>query len=177
MKKILPAALVALALMELSVPSASAGAFGLFPHSCCGGCCGCNFCIRQYNAFSPVCCGSVYCDGCVPFGSGGPGCLNYSGLPGSGPWNCLDSGSCVGQLPPVGNVPAGPVAPALQSLPSAMPKGPPEAAAYGPPAVYSAGYRPAYYPAYGYGYGYGYGYAPPAPAYGTGNVPAYWNGQ
>jgi hypothetical protein len=173
MKKILSAALVTLALTGLSARPASAGAFGLIPHGGCCGCCGCNFCIRQYNAFSPVCCGTVYCDGCMPFGSGAPGCLGYSGFPASGPWNCLD-GSCVGQLPPAEVMPAAPAAPPLQSLPSAMPKGPPAATA-GPaqPGVYSAGYRPAFYP----GYGYGYGYAPQAPVNGPGSAPAYWNGQ
>jgi hypothetical protein len=172
MKKMLTAAFAALALMGSSARPASAGVFGLIPHTGCG-CCGCNFCVRQYNAFSPVCCGTVYCDGCCPIGCGGPGCFNYMGFPSCGPWGNLDSTTC-GTTPmtPAVPVPATPATPIPQNLPNALPKGPPSAAAgYGQPGVYSAGYWPAFYS------GYGYGYAPQAPVYGTGTVPAYWNGR
>ncbi|HEY7312669.1 MAG TPA: hypothetical protein VH643_25110 [Gemmataceae bacterium] len=108
MKKILTAALLTLASSSLlATPSFAGCCFGLIPHSC--GCCS-KFCVRQYNAFSPVCCGTVYCDGCCPFGSGGcgGGCgpcgdgmccggLNYFGVLGCGP-----SGCCGGCCPPGG---------------------------------------------------------------------------
>src|SRR3954451_12223106 len=82
MKKLLLAGVLAVATCGLVAAPSFAGAFGLFT---CGGCCscGCNFCVRQYNAFSPVCCGSITCDGCLPIagcGAGGQG-LNYSGIP------------------------------------------------------------------------------------------------
>ncbi len=180
MKTMLTAALAALAAMGLSARPASAGAFGLFTcPSCCGCCGGCNFCVRPYNAFSPVCSGTLFCDGCMPFGSCGPGCLNYGGLPACGYPGCLNgscsgcmNGSCSAQMPPMGVMPAAPAGPDLQSLPSPMPKGPPTtSAAYGQSGVYSAGYFPAYYP------GYGYGYGPSAGAYGPATAPAYWNGR
>jgi hypothetical protein len=181
MKKMLPTALAALALMGLPARPASAHTFGLFPHSCGCGSCGCNFCIRPYNAFSPVCCGTVYCDGCTPFGCGAPGCLPYSGFPGCGPGGCCDGGivsqpmpTGASQMYPTGAVPAMPVAPVPQALPNPLPKGPPAASAgFGQPGIYPVSYSPGYYPAYGYGYGY----VPQMPAYGAGNVPAYWNGQ
>jgi hypothetical protein len=110
MKKILTAALLTFASSSLlATPSFAGCCFGLIPHSC--GCCS-KFCVRQYNAFSPVCCGTVYCDGCCPFGSGcggfGPGfagdcggcgdmcCgLNYSGILGC-PTGCCGDGACAG---------------------------------------------------------------------------------
>lgn len=85
MKKILYSTLFAIAGFALSAVPASAGCtFGLFPHSC--GCCGCGakFCVRQYNAFSPVCSGTVFCNGCCPFGAGYPGCMPGAGGPCAG---------------------------------------------------------------------------------------------
>jgi hypothetical protein len=42
-------------------------------------CCGCNkystyICVRPYNAFSPVCFGSICCDGCCPLQACSPSC-------------------------------------------------------------------------------------------------------
>ncbi len=73
MKRLLLAALVGLGAW-LQIPSQvmASGAFGLFT---CGGCCkkcGCEVCIRPYNAFSPVLCGSICVDNCFPFS--GPQC-------------------------------------------------------------------------------------------------------
>lgn len=116
MKKLFTAALLALASSSfLATPSFAGCCFGLFYKHC--GCCGCgaNFCVRQYNAFSPVCSGTVFCDGCCPFGSGGygpgfaggcgpcaggmcPGVMNYSGVLGCPSGGCAD-GACLGSLP------------------------------------------------------------------------------
>ena len=117
MKKLLPAAILALIVSGVMTSESFAWGccFGLIPHHGCCGCCGCGaqFCVRQYNAFSPVCCGTVYCDGCCPFGppgcgNGGYGCgmgpmgcgLPFSGTLGGccGPAGCAD-GACLGSLP------------------------------------------------------------------------------
>src|SRR5947209_10766738 len=120
MKKLLLAGVLAVATCGLVAAPSFAGAFGLFT---CGGCCccGCNFCVRQYNAFSPVCCGSITCDGCLPIagcGAGGQG-LNYSGIPcghfpdGGGIGGCAgpdcDDGTVIGALPGGGDAVAGTV--------------------------------------------------------------------
>jgi hypothetical protein len=187
MKKVLTVALLSLSLTGPAVPSASAGAFGLFPScGCCG--CGCSVCIRQYNAFSPVCCGTMFCDGCMPFGNcGAGGCggpagpwgLNYMGQAGCGACGAggCGPGGCAanfGQLPPTGGMPVVPPGATVESMPQAMPTGPTSATtvAVGQPGAYPVSYHPAYYP------GYGYGYAPQMPASGPGgNVPVYWNGR
>jgi hypothetical protein len=164
MKNLFSAGLLALALTGLSAPSSFAGAFGLIPHHhCCS--CGCSVCIRPYNAFSPVCCGTMYCDGCFPFtgGPGGPGgcgpggCapggLNYFGLP------C--DGGCVGQGDPVSDPSSTPPTATVGGVP---PGSVSHMAAYPPQTGLSA---VGYYP------GYGYGYVPQLPAYGAGmNAPA-----
>ncbi len=182
MKKMLTAAILALSLTGLSAPSASAGAFGLFPHGCCCNC-GCSVCIRQYNAFSPVCSGCLFCDGCFPFGTPGfggcgpGGCggygpvgLNYMGsVGGCGPGGCaanygeLPAGPDMSGVPPTATVESAP--------PQAMPVGPTSAAQFGggQPAMYPAAYRPAFYP--------GYGFAPQTAGPVQGSVPVYWNGR
>jgi hypothetical protein len=187
MKKLLFSASLALLAWGLTATPSFAHAFGLFTcHRCCHGACkrGCmTFCCKQYNAFTPVCCGSICCDGCCPFGGGGPG-------PGYGPLAC-GPGGCDGA---VSDLPAGatPVAPATPATGPALPSKPlptgttslyPPAPGYG--AVQSAGY---FYPGYSYGYApaanYGYaaaygpasGYGPMvAPAVNPMAVPAYWN--
>jgi hypothetical protein len=137
MKKLLPSAILALVVSGV-MTSQSFGwgcCFGLIPHHGCCGCCGCGaqFCVRQYNAFSPVCCGTVFCDGCCPFGAcgggGGYGCgmgpvggmMPYSGVMGCGPGGC-GGGGYLGSLPPADSVDGAPGAPAAPSapLPSAM---------------------------------------------------------
>lgn len=68
MKRLLLVAILGLAaLFQLPGRVSASGAFGLFT---CGGCCkkcGCEVCIRPYNAFSPVLCGSICVDNCFPF--------------------------------------------------------------------------------------------------------------
>jgi hypothetical protein len=141
MKKLLPSALLALSVIGFTSADSFAGCFGLIPHhGCCGHCghCGAMFCVRQYNAFSPVACGSLCLDGVAPFcaggGSGGacaggmcPGgfCgVNFSGLPACS--------GCMGSLP--ASEEAAPGAPKSTTgsnpivtpspLPSQMPAGP-----------------------------------------------------
>jgi hypothetical protein len=91
MKRLLSTMLLALGAMALWSGAAQAsGAFGLIP-GC--GCCYCNrgvVCFRQYNAFTPVCCGA------------GPGEGHGNFLPGCSPpyvagsaWG-LDCGPCSG---------------------------------------------------------------------------------
>lgn len=106
MKKLLPSAALALVVSAFVSATSFAGhTFGLFyHHGCCN--CGAKFCVRQYNAFSPVCSGTVFCDGCCPFGpsgcgyGGNGGCANGAcGVPFMGNLGCGD-GSCLGSLPP-----------------------------------------------------------------------------
>ncbi len=169
MKKLLPSALLALAVSGFAAAESFAGAFGLFPHcGCCG--CGAKFCVRQYNAFSPVCCGTVFCDGCCPFGSGcgpnfggggggpcaggmcpgGGGGLNYMGVMGCPPGGC--DGGCLGSLPPTEGAPVSdaaqpPTNPIMSPspLPSQMPAGATsQVANYRP--IQNASYRSVSYP-------------------------------
>lgn len=93
MKKLLLS--IALGLAALSVtPSASqAGTFGLFTcSSCCGCSSSCNFCVRPYNAFTPVCCGNITCMGCMPF-CPMPG---YSGMMVPPAYGACQGGACDG---------------------------------------------------------------------------------
>jgi hypothetical protein len=177
MKKLLLTALLALGTSGLTAGPSFAWTFGLIPHhGCCGGrhCCGgCNFCVRPYNAFSPVACGNICLDGCSPFGTGGGcgagGCapfLNYGGIPCAGPY----SPGALSQLPD-----AAPAAPSPGAVATPGPSGPSTQAgpqqmspSYG---VQSVGYYPGYY---GYNYaGYNYGYPSPTSA---GMYPSYWYG-
>lgn len=114
MKKLLSTAVLALVVSGvMTAPSFAGCCFGLLYKHC--GCCGCGakFCVRQYNAFSPVCSGTVFCDGCCPFGAcggggyggyggmcgpGGCGVMPFSGTLGCGPGGCAD-GACLGSLP------------------------------------------------------------------------------
>jgi hypothetical protein len=179
MKKLLFSATLALLACGLSATPSFAHAFGLFTcHRCCGHACkrGCmTFCCRQYNAFTPVCCGSICCDGCCPFGGGGPG-------PACGPMACAGP-DCVDGVggAPAGALPAAPAAPAtgpaLQTKP--MPSG--TTSMYQPAPGYGV-QSASYYPGYAYGYNAGYGYGPGpsygpmvAPAFNPLAVPAYWN--
>jgi hypothetical protein len=170
MKKLLTAALFALGISALSAPHARAGAFGLFYHSCCWGCCGgCNVCLRPYNAFTPVVSGNLCCDGCVPFcptgayagGAGGPFGVGPLCSPG------CDGGSCggLGELPPVTALPGAPSDVGVAGVPQIQ--APPLAYGMPQPNISSAGYRPTFYP--------GYGAAPAMPPQAPTNAPAYWN--
>ena len=164
MKKLLPSVVLALAVFAFAAPQSFAGCFGLCYNHC--GCCGCGakFCVRQYNAFSPVCSGTVFCDGCCPFGSGGGGGPGYgggcgpceggmcpsggcgvpfSGMPACSAGGC-DSG-CLGSLPasepPAGALPSNPTA-----TPSPLPSGP-TSQAMNAPIIQNTAYRPAFTPA------------------------------
>jgi hypothetical protein len=194
MKKLLLVALLTLAVTTLSNGSASAGF--LFHKNC--GCCCATICIKQYNAFTPVCCGNLCCDGCCPMTMGccgGPCCAPPCGGESCPAEGCCADGSCLGQLPtaaPCGDVLAsptegaphpgvqGPVSAPIPQVPTAMhnqPQMSPAQAAYYAAYRYQNGYaQPAAmpvsynYPSYGYNLypNYGYGYGA--------NVPAYWNG-
>src|SRR5262245_56487036 len=78
MKRLLTAAVFSIVALGLHVSQASAG---LFLHKCCKK----NwFCVKPYNAFSPVCCGTVTLDGSAQAGhdcDGVCGTLNYQGIP------------------------------------------------------------------------------------------------
>lgn len=145
MKKLLPTAVMALVVSGFATAQSFAGCtFGLFYNHC--GCCGCGakFCVRQYNAFSPVCSGTVFCDGCTPFGPGcgGGGYGGYGpcaggmcpsggcGVPFSGMLSCPSGGcadgACLGSLPASEPAPADSAAPSANPVvsPSALPSGP-----------------------------------------------------
>jgi hypothetical protein len=194
MKKLLLTAILGLAAL-IQVPGrTSAGAFGLFTgQSCCGGC-GCCVCIRPYNAFTPVLCGTIYSDCCWPScgpqpGHCGCGPTCGDGMPGPMvpmafgpmmPGPIMPGAMAPGALKPGALSPAptapGQVAPELIPAPlkpptgiekpTAMPKGPTTAAFPGM-MPYGMVQPAGYYPMYypAYNYGYGYGYAPMMPSY------------
>ncbi len=66
-------ALGGLCLVGWALSACQASAFGVFPH-----CFHKNYSVivcRPYNAFTPICCGNVVCDGCCPSPyCGGPSC-------------------------------------------------------------------------------------------------------
>ncbi len=112
MKKLLAIGVFTLASLWLTPGTSSAGGtFGLFTQASCWpwsclATCGCNkccatICVKPYNAFSPTCSGTIYCDGFCPlnnrcggFGIGTGG--GYGTLPEAGP-GC--EGTPVGGLP------------------------------------------------------------------------------
>ncbi len=203
MKKRILVSLLSVAALALNGPAAQAW-FG-FRH-----CCGCSkystyLCIRPYNAFSPVCCGSITATGCCPMfggmGFGGPGypppsmpsCFNSCCAPSYSSSGCCDSGC----LPPAGAVAPVPN-PQGQSLPpSPMPNGPggPTFTPPNPTPMPTSQHWQAPLP-YNYGVvqtaGYQQPYPVPQPAYYPGyypgsypgyypmtpayNVPNYWYG-
>jgi hypothetical protein len=154
MKKLLPSAILALVVSGV-MTSQSFGwgcCFGLIPHRGCSGCCGCGatFCVRQYNAFSPVCSGTVFCDGCCPFGACGGygggmgpvgGMMPYSGVLGCGPGGCGD-GAALGSLPPADPAIGAPDTSATTTAP--LPSGATSQLVNDRP-VQNAAYRPASY--------------------------------
>jgi hypothetical protein len=95
MKKVFASCFLACLSLPLWTTPASAWTFGLIVHhgGCCGHrhCCSSFFCVKQYNAFSPVACGSLYLDGCNPFtppppygangAYGGGDGINFGGTP------------------------------------------------------------------------------------------------
>ncbi len=122
-------------------------------------------CVRPYNAFSPVCCGTICCTGCCPIQMGCPGpmvppCAPYMG--GCCPFpeyccppSCCSSGCCdAPSLPAPGNTPPGPGGPTPPPPPGGFTPPPPtpmpSISHYGPVAapVQPAGYYG--YPQYPY---------------------------
>jgi hypothetical protein len=97
MKKLLPSVSLALAsLAALAGYAPASDAFGLFTGCHCCKACGGTITLRQYNAFSPVACGSMMFQGCVmspPPAQPQPG--GFSGFSGFG-GECTD-GSCGGE--------------------------------------------------------------------------------
>jgi hypothetical protein len=181
-----------LALIACAAPSVThAGTFGLFySHKPCCDCgCGC-FCVRQYNAFSPVACGTIYLDGFLPIGSPGcgPGVINTCGIPNVPAAGALPNGlDCYTSIcanagqqmaPQAGPTDKEPPTQPPSQMPHVEPAPLPQPA---PSNVQPTAYQGLNYaPAYNYGmYGYpapGYGYYVPGmmanPHY---TAPGYWS--
>ena len=52
--------------LSVTAVALAGGQASAFPLRCkCYNKC-CTFCVKPYNAFSPVCCGTLFCDGCCP---------------------------------------------------------------------------------------------------------------
>jgi hypothetical protein len=176
MRPLFRSALLALAgTLAVAAPSFAGKTFGLF--TCRRLCCKrCMFCVRPYNAFSPVACGSLFLDGCMPFGQGcgpggGPGMIPYGGMP-CGPLGYMGNCGALcasdgGFLPECDDSPAcADAAPALadKAGQGAQPgQSTAQQASQAAPAIQAAGY---YVP-------YGYGYVPMMAVPGW-NVPAYY---
>jgi hypothetical protein len=187
MKKAFSVGILTLASLWLTPGTSSAGgSFGVFtatscwPFNCCASCkCCSTICIKPYNAFSPTCSGTLYCDGFCPLGTP-PGCgfPPQSALPGLPCDTLPPAGSCCGDdgcapapTPPV--TPGGSdVKPTANPLPFVQPAPlleqntsrvlPNQVPYYGPIQV--GYYYPMSNPAYNYHYT-----QPMA-------VPYYWNG-
>jgi hypothetical protein len=102
MKKVLSIGVLTLASLWLTPGASSAGGtFGLFtqascwPFNCCASCkCCSTICVKPYNAFSPTCSGTLFCDGFCPLGNPSPYGPPTSAMPGL-PFGTLPSvGSC-----------------------------------------------------------------------------------
>ncbi|MGE3804602.1 MAG: hypothetical protein AB7K24_08015 [Gemmataceae bacterium] len=147
--------LFALGVMTVAVLGFSAqSAFAWWPCFPLCGCCKKSKCcttisIKQYNAFTPVCCGSLHCDGCCPVNMSPP-CCGVQSMCGPGIFGlgascygggCCEGGSCCadscgGQLPAATSLPqAQPNTAYTAPLPaqSRMPMGAP---------VHQTGYQP-----------------------------------
>jgi hypothetical protein len=140
---------------------------GIFGHCCgCHHCCDIKICCRPYNAFSPICCGNLFCDGCCPSPCGGAvGCCNFPS------WGCgMPAPVCSGfaeACVPSGCAPGGAPCQSLPSAPPATPTGTtpsgPAPSGTGVPPIlnHTAGYgQPGWFygvqPAGYYGYQAGY---------------------
>jgi hypothetical protein len=199
MKQLITAGLLSVAVLATVGGTADAGLF-----RCCRHCSKYStyICVRPYNAFSPVCFGSVTGIGCMPFFGGGPG----FGWPGAAPFmpsvfshgpECCDAGfghhgyipghahdAPAGepgkQMPPAGK-------PFVPPNPTPVPGNtlvPPQNLSYYYSPVHQAAYQPAhpmgyygyqqpgYHPTYNLGY-YHPGYYPMTQGYA---VPSYWYG-
>jgi hypothetical protein len=189
MKKLLLSIALGLSALAVTPEASKAGTFGLFTCGGCG-CSSCCFCVRPYNAFTPVCSGNITCMGCMPFCCPTPG---YNGMmvqPGYGADSSCQGGACEGGetvinnggttvnecqkaqgLPPLPQMPQlsqpNPFTNPLQPLPANAPNPASRAptASGAIQANYYQGYAPAYNP-----YLY-YTYSP------MGQMPYYWNGK
>ncbi len=168
MRKLLLVAALSAGAIALTAGQASAF-FGLFKH-CCGKNCA-NFCVKPYNAFSPVCFGSLCFDGCGPCFTQSPGPPPGYQYPHDA--HCHDGACYPDHLPPhhatvqPGGNTAAPGAGAPQFMPPAPTPVPNGAGAHLMP--YWAPVQPVNYP---------YGYVPAVPMnYAPMNVPGYWYGQ
>lgn len=130
--------LFALAFMSLAAVSwtpTTASAWWPFYPACCKSCCTTTICLRQYNAFTPVCSGTLNCDGCCPVNlssgslTSGPAIFQHPYAAGQfyNPYGSAifaGQGYPMGQLPPaailsqppmqgpvMGGMPAAPMAP------------------------------------------------------------------
>jgi hypothetical protein len=173
MKKLLLSAFLGLAMMALMPALSHAKTFGLFTG--CGLCCcsKCTFCVRPYNAFTPVCCGNITCMGCMPFApQSNYGGFGYSDCAGSGCAADYGGETIVGQvrtLPPLtlpgGTPTAQPApAPAPGQQPAITTPVPGTSLAPNPSGAVQANYRPTSVPAYNPAAYYTY----------YGSVPYYW---
>jgi hypothetical protein len=164
MKKVLLSAILGLAAVTMTPAPSQAGTFGLITG--CGCCCSkCEFCVRPYNAFTPVCSGNITCMGCMPFAP----YPNYSGLgyPGGGypqaGWGdsgVVDNSCCTSEtagqkqsptalppLPAVQQFTQPPLAAPLPQYPAVTPPAP-TSMAPNPYGMIQAGYRPVVTPTY-----------------------------
>jgi hypothetical protein len=117
MKKLLALGFLSLAALAWATAPASAW----WPcGKCCSKCCT-TICVRQYNAFTPICCGNLCCTGCCPmtFGGCGMGGAAY----GDGGTCMMNAGTatdiCGGQLPAPGMM----MNPGYQALPAGQAMG------------------------------------------------------
>jgi hypothetical protein len=188
MKKSLSIAVFALASLWLTPGTSSAGGtFGVFtqtscwPFSCfaCCDCCGCcgkfnsTICVKPYNAFSPTCSGTLYCDGFCPLGTrpgyGPPQSalppLDFGSLPTPAP--CCEGGPVGGLTPPLipGGIDAQPTANPMPGAPVQWP-GPNTSRVWQNPVPSYGPIQASYsYPTYTPNYNYAQPMA----------VPYYWN--
>jgi len=143
---------------------------------CCSSKCCATICLRPYNAFTPVCCGSLCVDGCASMMFGGM----YMGHPCYAGMHGLPGYPYPGMYPMAGTIP-GTVAPRTTPPPAATPATPPafkaptptpnpmtgsaqpEAGPVGQAVPYPMAYGPVQYAGYSYYPGYGM-------------MPYYWNG-
>ena len=145
--------LTAFSLAGAALTAAPASAGWLLRHFCGGHRCETVIVCRPYNAFTPVCSGSMVCDGCCPFpfpgmhngGCHGPGC-------GGNPLLGLGHdpvGLQAMQQPMLMPHPAVAMPPQQFQVPMPAPQQTQMPMTYPiHPAAYQQGYYPMYYPAY-----------------------------
>lgn len=185
MKSYLYSAIVALAACGISAAPSFAGAFGLFTCKHCNDCC---FCVRPYNAFSPVCWGTITMPPCGPRGCGHGGdddiTLNYHGVP-TGPLaglagdvattdGYMEGGQQTGDVSQVSpDVAAAQAYQRMYQWQAMQNYRAQQAVAYNQ-EIQRAGYQPlqpGFNNGYGFGYGTSYNYGYPGYGYGWGYGP------